>query len=221
MKKELIVEMNPKSVISEAIKTIKTNIQFTMPDREIKTILITSSLPGEGKSFVSSNLAIAYAKVGKKVLIVDTDMRRGRLHKLFKVNGEKGLSNLLIDSESRYDDYIQKTMIENVSVITRGIIPPNPSELLASNNNKSLVKYIKDKFDIIIFDGCPVTGLTDSLVMAKLVDRTVIVAAINQTPIEILKNTQKTLENIDCKLAGIIVNKVERRDKYYNYYYQS
>ena len=221
MQKELIVENNPKSIISEAIKTIKTNIQFTMPDREIKTILITSSLPGEGKSFVSSNLAVAYAKAGKKVLLVDTDMRRGRLHKVFKANGEKGLSNLLIDSETRYDSYIQKTMIENVSVITRGIIPPNPSELLSSNNNKKLIKYLENKFDIIIFDGCPVGGLTDSLIMAKLVDRAVIVTALNQTPIEMLKNTKKTLENIDCIIGGIIVNKVARRSKYQNYYYEA
>ena len=137
MKSELIVDQNPKSPISEAIKNIRTNLQFSSVDGDVKNILVTSSTAGEGKSFISSNLAVAFAKLGYKVLIVDSDLRLGRLHKVFNVSNEEGLSNLLLtDVSKKYNSFIKKTDIENVSILTRGVVPPNPSELLASDKNK-------------------------------------------------------------------------------------
>ncbi len=221
---ELIVATNPKSSIAEAIKTIRTNLQFSSVDDKVKSILVTSSFSGEGKSFVTSNLAVAFAQAGTKVLIVDCDLRRGRQHNIFHVENLEGLSNLLIDDvEKKYKHYIKKTRYENIYVLPMGIVPPNPSELLASDKNKQLVEILAKNYDLVIYDGVPVGGLTDSIIMADLVDKIVIVSAYKQTPIELLNNTKKNLEKFSDKIAGVVLNKYPAtKDHYYsNYYYKA
>lgn len=222
MKNELVVIGNPKSHIAEAIRTIRTNLQFSSVDDDVKTILVTSTVPAEGKSFISSNLAVAFAQNDAKVLIVDCDMRKGRLHKIFNVTNEKGLSNLLIDEvEDEFRHYIRKTKIDNLYILTMGTVPPNPSELLDSVKNKLLIKVLKKKFDYIIFDGVPINGLTDSLIMARLVDKVVIVSALKQTRMELLENTKRSLQSVGANVAGIIVNKTAPSGtNYYNHYYE-
>lgn len=221
---ELIVATNPKSSIAEAIKTIRTNLQFSSVDDKVKTILVTSSFSGEGKSFVTANLAVAFAQAGTKVLIVDCDLRRGRQHNIFHVENLEGLSNLLIDDvEKKYKHYIKKTRYENIYVLPMGIVPPNPSELLASDKNKQLVEILAKNYDLVIYDGVPVGGLTDSIIMADLVDKIVIVSAYKQTPVELLNNTKKNLEKFSDKIAGVVLNKYPAtKDHYYsNYYYKA
>ena len=221
---ELIVATNPKSSIAEAIKTIRTNLQFSSVDDKVKSILVTSSFSGEGKSFVTANLAVAFAQAGTKVLIVDCDLRRGRQHNIFHVENLEGLSNLLIDDvEKKYKHYIKKTRYENIYVLPMGIVPPNPSELLASDKNKQLVEILAKNYDLVIYDGVPVGGLTDSIIMADLVDKVVIVSAYKQTPIELLNNTKKNLEKFSDKIAGVVLNKYPATtDHYYsNYYYKA
>ena len=221
---ELIVATNPKSSIAEAIKTIRTNLQFSSVDDKVKSILVTSSFSGEGKSFVTSNLAVAFAQARTKVLIVDCDLRRGRQHNIFHVENLEGLSNLLIDDvEKKYKHYIKKTRYENIYVLPMGIVPPNPSELLASDKNKQLVEILAKNYDLVIYDGVPVGGLTDSIIMADLVDKIVIVSAYKQTPIELLNNTKKNLEKFSDKIAGVVLNKYPAtKDHYYsNYYYKA
>ena len=133
MKAELVVHSDPKSTVSETLKIIRTNIQFSSVDEKVKTILVTSSVHGEGKSFISANLAATLAQNGSKVLLVDCDLRKGRLHKIFEVESERGLSDLLIDEiNTDVKQYIKKTHIDNLSLITMGTLPPNPSELLSS-----------------------------------------------------------------------------------------
>lgn len=221
MTNELIVANNPKSGVAEAIKTIRTNLLFSSIDEPVKSILMTSSMSGEGKSFVSANLAVAFAQAGVKVLIVDCDLRRGRQHKIFNIDNEQGLSNLLLDDvDKNYKKYIKKTRYENIYVLPMGIVPPNPSELLASAKNKQLVKLLKQKFDLVIYDGVPVGGLTDSIIMADLVDKIVIVSAYKITPVEFLANTNKALEKFKDKIAGVILNKFpSSKDHYYSKYY--
>ena len=221
MNNELIVANNPKSGVAEAIKTIRTNLLFSSIDEPVKSILMTSSMSGEGKSFVSANLAVAFAQAGVKVLIVDCDLRRGRQHKIFNIDNEQGLSNLLLDDvDKNYKKYIKKTRYENIYVLPMGIVPPNPSELLASAKNKQLVKLLKQKFDLVIYDGVPVGGLTDSIIMADLVDKIVILSAYKITPVEFLANTNKALEKFKDKIAGVILNKFpSSKDHYYSKYY--
>ena len=221
-KVELLAQKYPKSVVSESIKTLRTNLQFSSVDEDIKTILITSSIPGEGKSFISANLAISFAQTDKRVLIVDCDMRKGRQHRIFKLSNSKGLSNLLIDDMTNYKDYINKTSVDGVHVITRGTVPPNPSELLNSKKNADLLRVLKAKYDVIIYDGVPCNGLPDSIIMSKLVDKVLIVSSDSMTPKSVLESTKKQLESVNAPVAGDVLNNVNRKNstygKYYGYY---
>lgn len=222
MKNELIVFTNPKSSISENIRTIRTNLQFSSIGKQVKTILVTSSIPGEGKSFISANLAVAFAQTDKKVLIVDCDMRKGRIHNIFKMKANKGLSNLLIDNiEKEFKHYVVKSDIDNLYILTRGTVPPNPSELLNSPQTGKLIEILEEIFDYIIFDGVPINGLPDSLVMATLVDKVVIVSSMKYTPVDLLVNTKKSLEKVGADIAGVVVNKVPKvKSHYYSNYYE-
>lgn len=220
MKDELIVFSKPKSNISEDIRTIRTNLKFTAND-DAKVLLVTSSVPGEGKSFISANLAAAFAQTGEKVLLVDADLRLGRVHKIFNQSATKGFSNMLISGTSEdLPEYIKKTTIPNLYIVSRGTVPSNPSELLNSSSCKKLINIFRENFDRVIFDGVPVNGLPDSLVLANLVDRVIIVTTIGYTSIDELNQTKKALEQIDANIAGVVVNKTPtiKRGKYSNYY---
>lgn len=222
MKDEIIVDKNPKSSVAEAIRIIRTNIEFSGVDKKVHSILITSSLPGEGKSFISTNLATAFAQNGSKVLLMDCDMRKGRLHKIFGLDNEIGLSNLLLENvEVRFSSYIRRTRIENLYLLPKGVVPPNPSELLNSPKTKVLLRTLAEKFDYIILDGTPVNGLTDSLILTKYVDKTVIVTSVNQTKRTDLEFTEKSLKSVNADIAGIIVNKTnDIHGSYYGNYYE-
>ncbi len=222
---DLIVDKKPNASASESIRTLRTNLQFSSVDEELKTILVTSSLPSEGKSFVSANLAISFAQTGKRVLLMDCDLRKGRQSSIFKVNSRKGLSNLLISDIHSYADYIIETKIDNLYVIPKGSIPPNPSELLNSKKNEILIEILKRHFDYIILDGAPIMGLSDSLILGSLVDKTIIVTSINETPKTELINTKKGLESIGAHIAGVVANNLvvtKGMGGYYGYgYYES
>ena len=219
-KVELVVDEMPNAAASESIRNLRTNLQFSAVDEELNTILITSSIPSEGKSFISANLAVSFVQAGKKVLLVDCDLRKGRQHDIFGVSGKNGLSNLLIGDIGKYGDYIVKTNIKNLSLIPRGTFPPNPSELLNSNKNKTFIDIISKKFDIVILDGAPIIGLSDSLILSKLVNQTVLVSAINRTPKTELNNSKKELGKVGANLVGVVANNVvAKRGTYGGYYY--
>lgn len=221
MRDELVIYNRPKSNISEDIRTIRTNLQFTSVDKDSKVILVASSVPGEGKSFISSNLAAAFAQTGESVLLIDGDLRLGRINKVFNLSNEHGLSNLLVSHGTiDFSSFLKKTKIPKLYVITRGTVPPNPSELLNSSNFKTVIDFLREKFDRIIIDGVPVNGLPDSLVMAKHVDRVILVCACGHTNIDELENSKKALEQINANIAGVVVNRTQttKRGKYSNYY---
>lgn len=230
MKKELIAQRTPKSPIAEVFRTLRTNIQFMHSKKTMKTLLVTSTMPGEGKSWVSANLAITFAQAGKKVLIIDADMRKGRQHKMFNVENKVGLSNFLsgIDEMGRNENldilkYVKATEIQNLYLIPAGNVPPNPSELLASETTIDMIEKLKDVFDFIIFDGTPSLLVTDALIVARLVDSTVIVTSHNSTKKDNLEKVKKDIENVGGKIAGIILNKIPINAKKYmdTYYYSS
>lgn len=229
MGKEIIVVENPKSPEAEMFRNLRTNIQFMNADSEKKVMVITSTIPGEGKSYVSANLAAAFAQLDKKVLIIDTDMRKGRQYTIFNLKPRPGISNFLsgvveqdfVGEKEDIRNYIQETDIENLYLIPAGNVPPNPSELLVSTKMKAIIDDLLQAFDIIIFDVPPCLIVTDALILARLVDFTIIVSAQNTTKVENLKRTKLAIENVGGKVAGVVLNKVQVNSKSYEntYYY--
>lgn len=221
--KELIVHEKPRSSFSEAIKTVRTNLLFSKVDGDLKTILITSSRPGEGKSFVAANLAVAFAQNNQEVLIVDCDLRRGRQHQIFDIRNDRqfGFSNLLIEKDAKLEKYIKQTDIDNVYLLPSGAVPPNPSELLGNSRAKEIIEMLKKNFDIIILDCPPALGLNDSLMMTKYSDVNCVVVSANSTKMEDLERVKKSFEKVGEKITGVILNKVDTEDNSYYGYYSS
>ncbi len=230
-KEELITVNDSKSIISEAFKTLRTNIQFSNVDlKGAQTLLITSCLPSEGKSYVSANLAITFAQAGKKVILVDSDMRRGRQSKIFKVSNMNGLSNYISNIDSNgmeinwnLGEYIKRTDIKNLNIITAGSVPPNPAELLASARLNELIESLKNYYDIIIFDGAPILPITDSLILGRVLEKVMLVAENNKTKKDNLVKAKSNIEDVGGKVIGIALNKVDVSngkygDEYYYYY---
>lgn len=227
MHNEIITFTSPKSSVSEIFRTLRTNVQFMNASNEQKSILFTSTQAGDGKSWIAANLAITFAQAGKKVILVDTDMRRGRQHTIFELPNNKGLSNYLIlsvkDSQDALAEYIQPTMIDNLYIITAGIVPPNPSELLTSTKMVNLIKMLEAMADIVIFDSTPSTMVTDALAISRYVGSTIIVASHKKTKMEVLKQIKRNIENVGGKVGGVILNNVPLNKKEYgkSYYYES
>ncbi len=229
LKKELIAQRDPKSPVSEVFRTLRTNIQFMSTNKKLKTLLITSTFPSEGKSWVASNLAVTFAQAGNKVILIDADMRKGRQYTIFGVSPRPGLSNYLsgIDAENPDEidisKYIQKTEVENLLIMTAGNIPPNPSELLVSPQMNKLLEDLKEVCDIVIIDGTPCELVTDSIILSRIVDSTVIVTAHKETKKDNLEKIIRNIQNVGGHLAGVVVNKMPVSVKKYNenYYYAS
>lgn len=230
MRKELIAQKDPKSPIAEIFRTLRTNIQFMNSKNTLRTLLITSTMPVEGKSWTSSNLAVTFAQAGKRVILVDCDMRKGRLHKIFQLNAVPGLSNYLsgIDETGETGDndirkYIQRTEVDNLYLMTSGNVPPNPSELLASEKTSNMLESLKEAFDIVILDGTPCLLVTDSIILSRIADSTIIVTAHKITKKDSLEKVKKSIENVGGKIAGVVLNKVPTNIQKYKstYYYSS
>ena len=227
--KELIVQKDPKSPVSEVFRTLRTNIQFMNANKKLKTLLITSTFPGEGKSWVASNLAVTFAQAGNKVILIDADMRKGRQYKIFDALPRPGLSNYLsgMDLEEGEDPdiskYLQRTEINNLLIMTAGNIPPNPSELLVSDQMNKLLKDLKSVCDIVVIDGTPCELVTDSVILSRIVDSTVIVTAHKETKKDNLEKIVRNIKNVGGNLAGVVINKMPVSIKKYNenYYYTS
>lgn len=223
---ELIVNENSKSAIAESLKSIRTNIEFIQNKKNSKSILITSCNSGEGKSWIASNMAIAYAQANKNVIIIDSDMRKGRQHLIFNVDNKLGLSNCLNQIQENEDDYkiigkyIKETEISKVHIMTIGAIPPNPSELLLSKKMEYLIKMLKNIYDIVIIDGTPCNLVSDSIPVSRITDSTVIVTESKKTKIEDLKNVKNQINNAKGTIIGTILNKKEiKRREYSKGYY--
>ena len=221
-KGDLVVESDPKAVISEDIRTVRTNLLLTSGSQS-RVFLIASSVPSEGKSFISSNLAAALAQTGKTVIIVDCDMRRGRLNNIFQVKSEPGLAEALSSSKAiSTRNCISRTSVSGLNVMARGKTPMNPSELL-NNKLRDLVDLLLAHYDYVILDGTPVQGLPDSLTISSIADATILVAAEGYTNMNTLLSTQKMLKNINTRIAGVVLNRVKGNvngyGKYYGDYY--
>lgn len=217
--RKLITVTQPKSPVAEQYRTIRTNIEFMAVDREIQAILVTSATQGEGKSTTSSNLAVAYAQQGKKVLIIDTDMRRPTVHYTFRVANGLGLSSLLT-RQAEKEKAILPTKVDNLSILTAGPIPPNPAELLSSRAMEHLVTQLREEFDVIIFDAPPLLQVADSRITSKLTDGVVLVVGCTTSDRQRVLKAKEQLELAEAKILGVVLNRRELTDdSAYQYYY--
>ena len=228
MKKELIAYRDPKSPESEMFRNLRTNIQFMNSDKPLQTLLITSTTPGEGKSYVSANLAVTFAQAGKKVILIDADMRKGRQYTIFDAVPRPGMSNFLsgiVDSDFEGDkndivNFIQETEVKNLYLIAAGNIPPNPAELLVSPKMHKMIHELKQLCDIVIFDAPPSLIVADSVILSRQVDSCIIVTAHSQTKIDNVQKVKNAIEQVGGKIAGVVINKIPiSAKKYENSYY--
>lgn len=222
LKSKLITHQEPRSPISEAFRSFRTNIELTKIDKELNTFAVTSSTSGEGKTTTIVNLAISFAQFGHKTLLIDSDMRKPVINKMFDVNRSPGLSELII-KKATFDTAIQKTDIENLSILPSGNIPPNPSELIGSQKMSDLVKELSKKYDKIFFDAPPVLAVTDPILIGRLVDGLFLVARSELTDLELIKHTLETMKNTKTPLIGGVINGVTSKTllygKYHHYYH--
>ena len=220
---EFFVANNPKSKESEAFKALRTRIQFSKLDgKPLQTILITSSVPSEGKTTVAVNLAGSFALSDKKVLLIDCDLRKPRVHSLFETNRFPGLSDYLF-GKVNFEEILNKTKLPLMEFITSGTIPPNPSELLSSQQFKNLLDMLREKYDYVILDSPPFISVTDSEILSRIVDGEVLVALANKTPIDVFLKSFQRLYSIDPhNFLGVVLNNFNYNNVYgyyYNYYY--
>ena len=220
-KRRLIVHEQVKSPIAEAYRTLRTNIQFSKTDDKLKTIMFTSSGPGEGKSTTVANTAVALAQSGKQVILMDCDLRKPVLHKIFDKEN-RGLTNILVEDVTA-DDFLQATQVDNLRILTSGPIPPNPSELLGSGKMQALINYLKTKADYLIIDAPPVIAVTDACVLASKVDGITLVVNSGTIRPEMAQKAKNLLIKANGHVLGVILNRVEieEEDAYYYYYYGS
>lgn len=218
MVSRLITHFAPKSPISEAYRTFRTNIQYTKLDRELKAFLVTSPGPGEGKSTSVANLAITMAQMGSRVLLIDSDLRRPVLHSIFNIDRRVGLSNVLV-GRATIDEAAQTTEIENLFVMPCGTLPPNPSELLGSSAMKTTLEGMKQKFDIVLFDSPPIIAVTDAAVLSSLLDGVIIVIKSGQTDREAAFRAFTLMKNVKTRVLGALLNGVHVESMYGSYYY--
>ncbi|NOV00004.1 CpsD/CapB family tyrosine-protein kinase [Paenibacillus planticolens] len=219
-RRPIITHENPKSPISEAYRTLRTNIQFSSIDEELKVLMITSAGPGEGKSTTLVNLAVAYAQADKKVLVIDADLRKPTMHHTLQVSNRWGLTNLLTNQLS-IPEVLQASAIKNLNIITSGPIPPNPSEILASKKMTSVLDELRQQFDIVLIDAPPAIAVTDSQIIATRSDGVILVVDSDRVKRDAALKAKQNLDNVRARILGVVLNNVDRknRDAYYYYYY--
>lgn len=221
IEKNLICLKKPQSIISEAYRAIRTSILFASPeDKPLKVILITSSLPAEGKTFFSTNLSFIFSQINERIIFVDTDMRRPKMHKSFNLDPKPGLSNFLTGNVE-LAEIIKATSVSNLSIITSGTIPPNPSELLSSVKLRALFEDLRSRYDRIILDSPPILSVTDTFLLANLVDGVILVVKGVSTRLEAVIRAKQKIIEAKGKIIGVVVNNIEpeKEDSYYYYHY--
>ncbi|WP_287022031.1 CpsD/CapB family tyrosine-protein kinase [Cohnella sp.] len=219
-KRNLITHTNPRSPISEAYRSLRTNVDFSSVDQKMQVIMVTSAGPGEGKSTTIGNLAVTYAQSERKVLLIDADMRKPTEHHTFEVSNRRGLSSIL-SQQCTLDEAIQPTKIPGLSVITSGPIPPNPAEMVASQRMSNLIDELRGRFDVILIDSPPTLAVTDAQLLSRRCDGVILVLDQGKVKREIALKAKEGLVKVGAKLLGVVLNNVKRKksEGYYYYYY--
>ena len=216
----LVTHLRPKSPASEAYRTLRTNLQFTRSAQKLRSLLVTSSGPEEGKSTTISNLAIALGLQGTKTLLIDADLRRPVVHKTFSIDRNRGLTNVLV-GKATLPEAVQSSGSRNLDILPSGILPPNPAELLGSSRMANLIKELQSKYDMLVFDSPPLLAVTDAAVLSRHMDGVLLVVKSGQTKHEALLRSVELLRNVDSRILGVLLNDVSRENTYgsYHYYY--
>ncbi|MDD6795957.1 MAG: CpsD/CapB family tyrosine-protein kinase [Clostridiaceae bacterium] len=214
-----LVEKKPKSISAESYRTLRTNIQYSSFDKEIKTIVVTSSEPGEGKSITAGNLAFTFAQAEKKTIIIDCDLRKPSLHKKFRISNLSGLSDVLIGKSTVNESVYKYT--NNLDVLTSGKLPPNPSEMLGSKVMESLLTALRERYDIIILDSAPLQAVTDAQILSTKADGTVFVVRAEKTKRDSVVQAKALLDKVGANILGVVLNGIENSRRKYYYYYGS
>lgn len=220
--KKLISIKNPKSPISESYRGIRTSIEFSNIDEEMKVITVTSSMQNEGKSTVISNLAVNFANLEKKVLLLEGDLRNPSIHRMFEISNISGLTDILL-SNKEFAECVHCTDVKNLHVLTGGPIPPNPSEMLSSNKMREFISDLKEDYDYIFIDTPPIGIVTDAGIISNYSDGCVFVVGSKQCDVEMAKLARQRLDDVGANIIGAVLNKFETGGSsynYYNYYYQ-
>ena len=221
----LITAAHPRSPISEAYRALRTNIQYSSVDNPLRTLLITSTDPTEGKTTTVANLGTVMAQAGLSVIVVDSDLRRPVLHQYFEVSRNVGLTNALLDKSPGTDGYLQETEVENLRVLACGPLPPNPSELLNSQRMRELIEQLKEEADVLLFDSPPILAVTDASILANQVDGVLLVVDAGTTRRGVAQRGKEQLDKVGANVLGAALNKLSRRGRegyyYYHYYYSS
>ncbi|HET7376336.1 MAG TPA: polysaccharide biosynthesis tyrosine autokinase, partial [Anaerolineae bacterium] len=215
----LIAVREPRSPIVEAFRSLRTNIQFASVDQQIRTLLVTSASPTEGKSTVAANLAIVMAQAGLRVTLVDCDLRRPTVHKLFEQPDRLGLTNLMLQDPSQWNGAKHVSPIDHLSLITSGPTPPNPSEILGSNRMRQFIEYLHTTNDMVIIDAPPMLAVTDALILSRLADGVLLVVDTGTTRIGDAIHSKQQLDQLNARLLGVVMNKVPTGRQAYYYYY--
>ena len=220
--RRLITHEDPKSPVSEAYRSLRTSLMYTRKDEQCNMILASSPGPGEGKTTTIANLAITYANLSKKTLLVDSDLRKPVLHNVFKKDKTPGLTSYL-SSKSHLDEIINKTDIANLDLITSGIITPNPSEILESKKMIDFIEKIKDKYDVVLFDSPPLIAVTDPYVLLKYIHQFILIVRPCITERGALDRIVSSTRHADLDITGVVMNAISEENAYgagyyYNYY---
>lgn len=216
----LVTQNDPKNPAAEAYRVIRTGIQFAQAGKELQTIALTSCTPNEGKSTTIANLAVVLTQAGKSVLLIDCDMRNPTVHKNFNLSNKVGLSSC-ISMGTALSDAVQKTSIEGLYALTGGVITPNPSELLGSEQMKNVLQRAKEQYDYVLIDTPPVMPVTDALIVGRFVDGMILVIASAEVKVEMARDVKNQLVNAGANILGVVLNKVrsEHHGYGYGYYY--
>lgn len=221
-KRPIITDINPKSPISEAYRTLRTNIDFSSIDEELKVIMLTSAGPGEGKSTTATNLAVVFAQNERKVLIIDADLRKPTMHHTFNKSNRFGLTNLLT-GKSHYNEVVTETHIPNLDLLPSGPIPPNPSEILSSKRMTALLEELKGQYDLVVVDTPPALAVADAQIMATKCDGVILVISAGTTKRDAASKMRANMDHVKARVIGAVLNNVDRKsgEGYYYYYYGS